>query len=86
MMTLLGNSLGDIYDIMQRGRDQVDVSYTQRINKWLQIKAGVQNLLNTKFQQYQDVKRNYKYDPEIDDNYRSFKTGAYYSIGFNFIL
>ena len=86
MLTLLGNNDGDLYDIMQRGRDQLDVTCTQRINKFLHIKAGVQNLLNAPQHQYEDRKRNYKYDAGADAEYRNYKTGAYYSLALNFIF
>jgi len=86
MLTLLGNNDGDLYDVMQRGRDQLDATFTQRINKFLHIKAGVQNLLNAPLHQYEDRKRNYKYDGAADAEYRNYKTGAYYSLALNFIF
>jgi TonB-dependent receptor len=86
VLGILGNNDGDLYDIMIKGRNQLDFSYTQRITRFLHIKAGIQNILDAPFQQYQDIKRNYKYDPAVDMNYRSYKTGAYYSMALNFIF
>lgn len=49
-------------DIMMHGRDQLDITWRQRINKTFSVNAGVQNVLNAPFLLYQDAKNNYHYD------------------------
>lgn len=86
-------------DIMEKGRGVLDFSILQRINKWLQIKCSVQDLLNKPVLFYEDRNRNYKYDPEVmvpDNASGTYKTGkgdniflrykpfSYYTISFNF--
>lgn len=82
-------------DIMEKGRGVLDFSILQRINKWLQIKASVQDLLNQPVLFYEDRNRNYKYNPETnvkdasgqfegDNIFLRFKPYSYYTISFNF--
>jgi hypothetical protein len=82
-------------DIMEKGRGVLDFSILQRINKWLQIKASVQDLLNQPVLFYEDRNRNYKYNPETnekdangnfkgDNIFLRYKPFSYYTISFNF--
>lgn len=82
-------------DIMEKGRGVLDLSILQRINKWLQIKASVQDLLNQPVLFYEDRDRNYKYNPETnekdangqfkgDNIFLRYKPFSYYTISFNF--
>lgn len=85
-------------DIMEMGRDLLDLSWSQRVNKYLSIKAGVQNLLNAPVTLYEDYGRDYKYQPEGsihkdgretgtgDVIYRRYYQRPYYSLGLNFIF
>jgi TonB-dependent receptor len=90
-----GDNESGFPDIMEKGRGILDFSILQRINKWLQIKASVQDLLNQPVLFYEDRNRNYKYNSETavrDDNDRyvgdnlflRYKPFSYYSISFNF--
>ncbi|WEK36203.1 MAG: TonB-dependent receptor [Candidatus Pseudobacter hemicellulosilyticus] len=89
-------------DIMLKARNQLDITWRQRINRTISINAGVQNVLNAPFLLYQDWKRNYSYDeikpgkgPDWNDPgtfrtadliYRKFYSRPYYSLGVNFLL
>ncbi len=54
-------------DLMEKGRHFMDFSWSQRINKFLSLKAGVQNMFNAPVTLYEDYDRNYKYSPEHSD-------------------
>lgn len=90
-----GDTESGFPDIMEKGRGVLDFSILQRINKWLQIKASVQDLLNQPVLFYEDRNRNYKYDAETrekdvngrlkgDNIFLRFKPYSYYTISFNF--
>ena len=82
---------------MEKGRGVLDVSLLQRVNKWLQIKFSVQDLLNQPVLFYEDRNRNYRYNPETvsissgtlntamgDNIFLRYKPFSYYTISFNF--
>ena len=81
-------------DIMEKGRHLMDISWSQRLNKYLSLKAGVQNILNAPVTLYQDYTRDYKYSPETKNEgvydgdvlFRRYYVYPYYSLGFNFIF
>jgi len=82
-------------DIMMQGRDQLDITWRQRINKLFSISAGVQNVLNAPILLYQDWTRNYHYNPSHgtqqpptggDAIFRRYYQRPYYSFGVNMIL
>jgi TonB-dependent receptor len=85
-------------DIMEKGRGLLDFSWSQRLNRYFNIRAGVQNLLNTPWTLYEDYNRDYKYQQETsivkdgategrgDVIYRRYYQRPYYSLGVNFIF
>ncbi len=85
-------------DIMEKGRGLLDFSWSQRLNRYFNIRAGVQNLLNTPWTLYEDYNRDYKYQQESsivkdgategrgDVIYRRYYQRPYYSLGVNFIF
>ncbi|GEP94434.1 TonB-dependent receptor domain-containing protein [Chitinophaga cymbidii] len=85
-------------DIMEKGRDMLDLTWSQRVNKYLSIKAGAQNLLNAPMTLYEDYNRDYKYTPEqtsVKDGQtvnsgdvisRRYYQRPYYSLALNFIF
>lgn len=88
-----GDTESGFPDIMEKGRGVLDFSILQRITKWLQIKASVQDLLNNPVLFYEDRNRNYKYNAEIkdangeykgDNIFLRYKPYSYYTISFNF--
>lgn len=101
MITYLGNNnhlakpnIIGIPDVMQRSQHMLDFTWNQRINKYLHLKLGVQNLLDQKRELFIDYNRNYKYDGvsktgdpmEKDMPYQLYSPRPYYSLGFNFIF
>lgn len=94
MITYLGNNNQTIADVMQRGQHLLDFTWSQRINKYLHTKLGVQNLLDQKRELFLDDNHNYKYDGvdkfdgtgKKDKPYQSFSSRPYYSLGLNFIF
>lgn len=100
MIVLLGTNshqpdqqIAAIPDVMQRGTHLVDFTWSQRLNKHVHFKAGVQNLLDQKRELFLDYNRNYKYDGVVkerdnwtkDRPYQTFSPRPYYSLGLNFI-
>jgi outer membrane receptor for ferrienterochelin and colicin len=83
-------------DIYELPRHIIDLSVTQRVTKFLVVKAGVQDLLNQSFRFFRDVNRNRRYDPQnigptpnfdeyVGDYVETqYKPGGYYSLGLNF--
>ncbi|UOB17096.1 TonB-dependent receptor domain-containing protein [Abyssalbus ytuae] len=85
--------LGGLYE---RPRHVIDLTFSQRLTDYLQIKGGVQDLLNAPYRFFRDENENEKYDPglenakqqDIETNYRGdyteveYKTGSYFSFGF----
>ncbi len=100
MIVLLGNNThrpdqqhASIPDVMQRGQHLLDFTWSQRLNKHVHFKAGVQNLLDQKRELFLDYNRNYKYDGVVkerdnwtkDRPYQTFSPRPYYTLGLNFI-
>ncbi|WP_142686110.1 TonB-dependent receptor [Chitinophaga polysaccharea] len=100
MIVLLGTNshrpseqITGIPDVMQRRQHLLDFTWSQRLNKHVHFKAGVQNLLDQKRELFLDFNRNYKYDGVVKDRdnwtkdrpYQLFSPRPYYSIGLNFI-
>jgi TonB-dependent receptor len=87
-------------DIMLKARNQLDITWRQRINKIFSINAGVQNVLNAPVLFYQDWKRNYRYDQQTkplpaqgsglydasDLVFRKYYQSPYYSFAINMIF
>lgn len=101
MIVLLGTNnhnpdtkVEGIPDVMQRGQHLLDLTWTQRLNKYVHLKAGVQNLLDQDRELFLDFNRNYKYDGvtkargnwEKDRPYQVFSPRPYFTLGLNFIL
>lgn len=85
--------LGGLYE---RERHGIDVTFSQRINHFLEVKAGVQNLLDAPYRFFRDENLNGKFNSG-DSHPRStggdtargdyteikYHDGAYYSLGVN---
>lgn len=71
-------------------RHVIDLTLRQRINKHLEFRAGVQDLLNQSRRLYRDYDRNQRWDPDLrnklprkDWMFQEYKPGSYYMAGFN---
>jgi TonB-dependent receptor len=86
-------------DIMLKARNQLDITWRQRINKIFSINVGVQNVLNAPMLFYQDWQRNYSYDKQAkplppqgslyeasDLIFRKYYQSPYYSFAINMIF
>ncbi|HMT28575.1 MAG TPA: TonB-dependent receptor, partial [Bacteroidia bacterium] len=69
-------------DIYYMPRNQIDLTISKGIGKYLEIKAGIQDLLAQKEEYKQDSNENGKIDSN-DETVLSVKKGAYYSLGLN---
>lgn len=75
--------------IYELPRHALDFTFSKRINKLLEIKGGVQNILNARFLQVQDVNGDGKFNrndevmgsPLFDNRYQSRFEGTYYTLG-----
>lgn len=80
-------------DLYERGRHVVDLVFSQRITKFLILKAGVQDVFNQPYRFVRDANTDQKYSPGKytslagDDVYQtdfvesSFRRGSYFSFG-----
>ena len=82
-------------DIMMHARNQLDITFRQRLNRMFSVNAGVQNVLNAPVLLYQDWTRNYHYNASTgthqppaggDMVFRRYYPRPYYSFGINMIL
>lgn len=76
----------DYANIGEVSRNTLDLTVTQRINKYFSVTASAQNILNPKVLFVQDTDRNNKFEPKKgnDKEMISYRMGAYYSLGITF--
>ena len=92
-----GTNNSDVGALYERRRHLIDITFSQQLTEQLQLRAGVQNLLNAPFQFYRDGNQNEKFDPgtgnAIERNpgsfrgdyvEREFREGSYISLGLYF--
>ncbi|GAA5023102.1 hypothetical protein GCM10011506_05710 [Marivirga lumbricoides] len=99
---LVATSAPRLAPIYELGRTTLDLVWNQRLNNWLSLKLGVQNLTDASITQYRDTNLDGQFDEgkiqEVRFKYfkdgdndgvrygydyktRSYRTGAYYSVG-----
>lgn len=73
-------------------RHTIDITVRQRINKHIELRAGVQDILNQPRRLYRDYDRNQRWDtsrksklPYRDWIFQEYKPGSYYMLGLNFV-
>jgi outer membrane receptor protein involved in Fe transport len=82
----------DYPNIYEMPRNLLDLTFSKRVGKIWEIKGGVQNILNARSIQIQDVNQDGKYKisqgefSNIDNLYESSYQGAYFSLGFGIKL
>jgi TonB-dependent receptor len=75
-----GNMISAIPDYRIKGREQLDIQVSQQfLRSKLQLIAGVNNLLNSPYVQYQDLNGNGKYDEALVLSNRGNQGGFYQS-------
>jgi outer membrane receptor protein involved in Fe transport len=69
-----------IYEIQ---RHVIDLSFTQGIGKKLEIRGGIQDLLNAPFGLTQDSDLNQRITG-VDENFQTYRRGQYFNLGLNY--
>lgn len=74
-------------------RNVVDLTVRQQLTRYLELRAGVQDLLNQPRKLYRDYNRDEKYNPDLwnklpfkDYTFQKFKPGSYWMVGINITL
>lgn len=81
------NIVGNIQQfpsIYEMPRNVIDLSVTQGIGEHLEIKAGVQDLLNAPIRFLEDTNRDGKAVKGTDLNFMNFRRGQYFTIGLTY--
>jgi outer membrane receptor protein involved in Fe transport len=81
------NIVGNIQQfpsIYEMPRHAIDLSFTQDIGKHLEIKAGVQDLLNAPIRFLEDTNRDGKAVRGTDLNFMNFRRGQYFTLGLTY--
>jgi outer membrane receptor protein involved in Fe transport len=73
----------DAPTVYEMPRNVIDFTVTKRIKNNLEIRAGIQDILNNPVRLAQDADRNGKIDG-TDTTVRSFKRGSYFTIGLSY--
>lgn len=95
-LVLATNSFAN-FALYEQPRHVIDLSITQRITRFLQVKAGVQDLLNQPFSFFRDATPDETYNSDVralnssfgtdaigDFEELRFRPGSYYTLGFSF--
>ncbi|MBJ6117337.1 carboxypeptidase-like regulatory domain-containing protein [Pontibacter sp. BT310] len=69
--------------VYEMPRNVLDLSVTKGIGKHLELKAGIQDLLNQKVKLMQDSNRDTKITSQ-DDDFANYKRGSYTTLGINY--
>ncbi|WP_162427816.1 TonB-dependent receptor [Pontibacter pudoricolor] len=69
--------------VYEMPRNVLDLSVTKGIGKHLELKAGIQDLLNQKVILMQDSNRDTKINSQ-DDDFTNYKRGSYTTLGINY--
>ncbi|WP_118973660.1 TonB-dependent receptor domain-containing protein [Taibaiella koreensis] len=76
-------------------RHSLDLTFSQRISRHLELRGGIQNILNSRFRLMQDADYNgtFDKDPDVqadnverDNRFQSWYDGTCYTLGFRFHL
>lgn len=74
-------------------RSVIDLTVRQQLTKYLELRAGVQDILNQPRKLYRDYNRDEKYNPNLwnklpfkDYMFQKYKPGSYWMVGVNITL
>jgi outer membrane receptor protein involved in Fe transport len=70
--------------VYEMPRNVIDLNLSKSINDKLEIKLGVQDILNQAFRFYNDTDNNRKINTQTDDIFRTYKRGATTNLSVNF--
>jgi hypothetical protein len=65
-------------------RNVIDLNLTKAIGSHLELKVGIQDLLNQPFRFYNDTNNDKAIDTNVDDIFRTYKRGTSSTIGINY--
>jgi len=68
-IVFIGNNI-QTFTVYELPRNILDLTFGQKINKWLHLEVSVQNILNAQFMHVQDVNRDEKLEPFEDYDYQ----------------
>ena len=74
------------YSVIEMPRHVFDLSLTKGVGQHLQIRAGIQDVLNQSNRQFYDFNRNSKIDGNERGSFASFKRGSYSTLGLTWNL
>jgi len=94
-IAMVGNS--KLAAVWELPRHSLDITFSKRISKNLELKGGIQNILNSRIVFAQDMNMDGRFDivntdyellshKEHDNRFQSWYDGAYYSLGIGFRL
>ncbi len=72
------------YSVIEMPRHVVDLAVTKGIGQHLQIKAGIQDILNQKVRQYYDFNRNGKIGSNERGAFGEYRRGTYSTLGLTY--
>ncbi|MET4105550.1 TonB-dependent receptor [Hymenobacter sp. UYP22] len=81
------NFIGDKtlnYSVIEMPRNVIDLSVTKGIGQHLQLKAGIQDLLNQPVQQFYDFNRNSKIEANEKGSFGRYRRGSYSTLGLTY--
>jgi outer membrane receptor for ferrienterochelin and colicin len=73
-----------IPDVYEMPRNTLDLTITKRLWKRLDVKFGIQDILNQPYLLVQDANGDGKVTRNNDQQIQSYKRGSYYTLGLNF--
>ncbi|MCB2406890.1 TonB-dependent receptor [Hymenobacter lucidus] len=72
------------YSVIEMPRHVIDLAVTKGIGQHMQIKAGMQDVLNQKVRQYYDFDRSGKIDSNERGPFAEFRRGSYSTLGLTY--
>jgi TonB-dependent receptor len=72
------------YSVIELPRHVVDVAVTKGVGKHLEVRAGIQNMLNQLVRQNYDFNRNGKIDSFENGSFARYKRGTYNTLGLTY--
>ncbi|NVO83455.1 TonB-dependent receptor [Hymenobacter terrestris] len=72
------------YSVIEMPRNIIDLSVTKGFGKHLQLRAGIQDIINQSVRQYYDFDRNGKISKNEDGPFARYKLGNYSTLGLTY--
>jgi outer membrane receptor protein involved in Fe transport len=69
------------FSVIEMPRHVIDLSVTKGVGQHLQLKAGIQDLLNQAYRQYYDFNYNNKIDSDERGSFGTYRRGTYSTLG-----